>query len=552
MAKDFIKTREQLLEENYKLNTKISELEKSANYIEILKTSKQEINKHSQDLNERVKELQCIFGVSESIRIRDSLDEIFQDVVELIPKAWKYPGITRGRVFYDGKEYTSEDFEKTEWTQSSNIIVNGYTRGSIDIYYLEECPELNEGPFIKEERNLIDSIARNISEAIERKKAEEALHENESQLNALFTSMTEMVVIHELVKNNAGQAIDYRITDCNNVFSKVTGISKEDAIGKLASDLYQTDPPPFLEKYAKVAMGEGSNEFTTYYPALDKHFMISVVSPNAGKFATITTDISDMMLIQEKILAKNKEMENYLYIASHDLRTPLVNIQGFSQRFKKQVDSIKTLFAEKTFEPEILQQLTVITDEDIPKTLGFVHSNIEKMDTLINGLLLLSRTGRVEMNIQKIDMNVLFSKIIQNLDFQIKAAGCKISIAPLPEFFGDVLLLEQLFANIISNALKYSDSQRALEITVDGEKIYNRVLYTIKDNGIGIAQKYLDKIWDVFFRINPRSGKTGEGIGLSLVKRIAEKHKGKVWAESEENKGSVFNIELLNDSYTDF
>lgn len=386
----------------------------------------------------------------------------------------------------------------------------------------------------------------------ERKLAEEALRDSEAKLNALFASLTEMVVMHELELNAAGEAIDYRIIDCNTVFTKVTGISKEDAIGKLASEVYQTNPPPYLEKYAKVALGGDAHEFNTYYPRLDKHFMISVVSPQAGTFATITTDISDMMQIQEMIIAKNKEMENYLYVASHDLRTPLVNIQGFSQRLKKQADSIKTLFADKTLEPEILHQLSIITDENIPKTLSFILGNIEKMDTLINGLLQLSRTGTVDMNIQKIDMNELFAKIIHSLDFQIKEAQCKIHIDPLPECYGDAALLDQLFANIISNALKYSDSERALEITVDAKKRHNRVVYTIRDTGKGIAQKHLDKIWDVFYRIDPRLGKSGEGIGLSLVKRIAEKHKGKVWAESEENKGSVFYIELHNRTFAEF
>lgn len=404
---------------------------------------------------------------------------------------------------------------------------------------------------IKDSIGKIVNVILMYEDITERKQAEEALRESEEKLNALFTSLTEMIVMHELVLNAAGEAIDYRIIDCNKVFTEVTGISKEDAIDKLASEVYQTNPPPYLEKFAKVALGGDPHEFNTYYAPLDKHFMISVVSPQSGKFATITTDISDMMQIQETILAKNKEMENYLYVASHDLRTPLVNIQGFSQRLKKQADSIKTLFANKKLEPEILHQLGIITDEDIPKTLSFVLSNIEKMDTLINGLLQLSRTGTIEMNIQKIDMNELFANILQSLDFQIKEAQCEIHIDPLYECYGDAALLDQLFANIISNALKYSDSERTLEITVDARKKYNRVVYTIRDTGKGIAQKHLDKIWDVFYRIDPRSGESGEGIGLSLVKRIVEKHKGKVWAESEENKGSVFHIELHNRSFTE-
>jgi len=385
----------------------------------------------------------------------------------------------------------------------------------------------------------------------ERKQAEEALRKSEAKLNSLFTSLIEMIVIHELVHNETGEAIDYRIIDCNKVFTEVTGIRKEDAIGKLASKVYKADPPPYLEKYAEVAQGGEPCDFNTYYAPMDKHFLISVVSSQTGQFATITTDISDMMQIQEMMIEKNKEMENYLYVASHDLRTPLVNIQGFSQRLKKQSDSIKTLLADKTLEPEILEQLGNITDENIPKTLSFIINNIEKMDTLINGLLQLSRTGRVEMNIQKIDMNKLFAKIFHSLDFQINEARCKFEIDLLPDCYGDGPLLDQLFSNIISNALKYSDSDRVLKVTVDAKKNYDKVVYAIRDTGKGIAQKNLGKIWDVFYRIDPRSGKNGEGIGLSLVKRIVEKHKGRVWAESKENKGSVFFIELHNRSFTE-
>jgi len=138
-----------------------------------LRASEQEIKKHAHELGERVKELNCMFGVAESICTRDTLEETFQDIAEFLPPSSHYPEITRGKVLFDGKEYVSEPFEETGWKQSSNIIVNGEPQGSIEVYYLEERPEVDEGPFTKEERNLIDGMARNISMAIERNKAEE-------------------------------------------------------------------------------------------------------------------------------------------------------------------------------------------------------------------------------------------------------------------------------------------------------------------------------------------------------------------------------------------
>ncbi|MCP4708987.1 MAG: PAS domain-containing protein, partial [Planctomycetes bacterium] len=156
----------------------------------------------------------------------------------------------------------------------------------------------------------------------------------------------EMVVLHELEFNDQNEAINYRITDCNNAFTAVTGIKADDALGKLATDVYQDKTAPHLEEYSRVALRGEPYEFTIYNPPLDKHFMISVVSPRKNHFATITTDITPIKRIQEVVSAKNRELENYLYVASHDLRSPLVNIQGFSQRLQKQTDSIKKALAQ--------------------------------------------------------------------------------------------------------------------------------------------------------------------------------------------------------------
>lgn len=124
------------------------------------------------EMKERVKELKCIYGLTESIRKRDTLEEVFQDVANLIPSGWQYPEITRGKVTFDGKAYVSQPFNETEWKQSSEIVVNGKVRGNVEVYYIEERPYLDEGPFLKEERNLINIITRNISEFIERREAE--------------------------------------------------------------------------------------------------------------------------------------------------------------------------------------------------------------------------------------------------------------------------------------------------------------------------------------------------------------------------------------------
>jgi PAS domain S-box-containing protein len=385
--------------------------------------------------------------------------------------------------------------------------------------------------------------------ALDKKKSDDALRESEEKLNTLFASMTEMVTTHKLVFNKNGEPVNYQITDCNDAFTTITGIKKEDVIGKLATEVYQTDIPPHLEEFTRVAITGESYEFTEYYNDIDKYLMVSVISPTKNQFSTIVTDITVIQQIQDDIKDKNKELENYLYVASHDLRSPLVNIQGFSQRFLKQSDAIKNTLEKCQIETETKKDLDKITNEDIPKTLNFILSNVTKMENLINGLLQISRTGRVVMTIKKVDMNRLIKTIIAANDFQITELSAKVIIDDLADCYGDENLLNQLFSNIISNALKYRDSSRQLVIEISCQAQFNKFIYSIKDSGIGIEPRHLEKIWDVFYRVDPGSDIAGEGIGLSLSRRITDKHRGKIWVESEVGKGSVFHVELQRNEF---
>jgi PAS domain S-box-containing protein len=385
----------------------------------------------------------------------------------------------------------------------------------------------------------------------ERKHTEETLRESKDKLNTLFGSMTEMVALHELVFNEHGETVNYRITDCNKAFTEILGIKREDAIGKLATEVYQSELPSYLEEFSRVGITGEPYEYTTHFVPKDKYFMVSVVSPAKNHFATISTDVTAIQEIQEVIAAKNKELESYLYIASHDLRSPLVNIQGFSLRLQKQVDEIKAVLATCPLSPENKEAIDNITGEGIPKTLNFILSNVSKMDTLINGLLQVSRTGRMAVSISKVDMNKLCKSVIAAHNFQITEVSAKVIVDDLHDCYGDESQLNQLFSNIIGNAIKYRDKNRQLVIEIASQINYNKVIYSIKDTGIGIEQRYMEKIWDVFFRVDSGIPETGEGIGLSLAKRIADNHKGKIWAESEAGSGSIFYVELQKNEFSE-
>lgn len=404
---------------------------------------------------------------------------------------------------------------------------------------------------IDESAGKVKEIHASSRDITQRKLNEEKLKEGEKKLSTLFDAMTEMVVIHELVFDADGNPRDYRIIDCNKAYTEITGIKKEDAIGKLGTEVYQSATPPYFEEFSKVAITGEPFEYTTYYAPMDKHFIISVVCPGHNKFATITTDITAVQQIQEAIREKNKELENYLYVASHDLRTPLVNIHGFSQRFQKHVESISSCIEACNIDLDKKDAVKKITSEEIPRTLNFIFSNVAKMDGLINGLLQISRTGRIKMTIKRVDMGQLFKSIASNVSFQLSEISATVNIEEIPDCYGDSAQLNQLFSNIVNNAIKYRDKHRPLVINISAKARYNKVVYCVKDTGMGIAPRHLKRIWDVFYRVGSSVDVTGEGLGLSIAKRIADKHKGKIWVESEEGAGSSFFVELLNSEFSE-
>jgi len=382
-------------------------------------------------------------------------------------------------------------------------------------------------------------------------RAKETLRESEEKLSTLFNSMTEMVVMHELVFNEKGEAINYRILDCNKTFSSITGIEKENAIGRLATEVYEIETAPYLQEYANVALNGTTFEFNTFYPPLDKYFLISVVSSEKNKFSTISTDITSNEQIHEIIKEKNKELENYLYVASHDLRSPLVNIQGFSQRLIKQTSEVNQLLNTNNFELINKPAIEKISNVDIPKSIDFILSNITKMDTLINGLLQVSRTGRIAMSITEIDMKTIFTTVLNSLNFELTEVNAKVLIGEIDNCYGDENQLFQVFSNLVGNALKYRNKDKTLTIELNSEVRFNKVVYSVKDNGIGINERHINKIWDIFYRVNASELESGEGLGLSLVKKIVEKHGGKVWVQSEPDVGSTFFVELSKTEFKD-
>lgn len=388
-----------------------------------------------------------------------------------------------------------------------------------------------------------------ITDVTQRKLAEDALQYSEEKFRTLFNEMADVVVMCSLIYNADREVVDYCLEDFNDAFSKVFGLKRSKVLGMKVSDVMQVKIVPYVKELSLVANKGEKFDFSFFEPHVNKQFQVSAVSPQKGIFALIATDITALVKYNNMLIEKNKELESYVYITSHDLRSPLVNIQGFSNRLKKQTELINSVIQNCNIEAEQKQIIDANISEKIPTTLDFIFNNVVKMEKMLNGLLQISRTGRVAMNIQPVNMNELMIRILKSVNFQLNEIMAEVQCDELPECYGDDALLNQLFSNLISNSIKYRDPSRKLVITISAESRYHKVVYRISDNGIGVSAPHLEKIWNVFFRVDPKN-KAGEGIGLSIVKRIVEKHQGKIRIESEVNIGTTFYIELPNFPFT--
>lgn len=265
--------------------------------------------------------------------------------------------------------------------------------------------------------------------------------------------------------------------------------------------------------------------------------LLQTIANTAAEVIQAGKSIEEMARLNTALEEKNEELEQVVYVASHDLRSPLVNIDGYSRELAYDVKALALTLASS--EGETFSAVAPILEKDIPESLHFIRASASKMDTLLSGLLRLSRSDRAALTMAPLDMNNLASNVVDASEFQIKEALVQVAVEPLPPCHSDGVQLNQVFSNLLSNALKYMDADRPGMIRISGQKEGNQSVYCIEDNGIGIAPAYLDRIFEIFHRLDPERCE-GDGLGLTIVKRIVGRLGGNIRVESEEGSGTRF------------
>lgn len=362
------------------------------------------------------------------------------------------------------------------------------------------------------------------------KKIQLELEKSKIRYKHLFEKMLDGFASYEVIRDENGKVIDYKYVLVNDAFLKLTGL-KKDIIGKRVKELFPNTKKEWIKLFGKVVDTGIPVKYENN--ASGKHWNVIAYKIEDNQFACISRDITEKIKHEKKLkkLADSlqeahNDLEDFIYIASHDLKEPLRKIKILSEFiFKDESCNVKCASKNKKY-PQYLNEAS------------------SRMINLIDDLLKFSKASRSEVSKKYISIESCVKDAIDILDQKIENKNAKIivNLKINKKIRGDQTLITHVFQNLISNALKFNNKEPIIEISY--EKIKNKLIFTVKDNGIGINKEYSNKIFEPLKRLHNKDEYPGSGIGLSICKKIIEKHNGKIWVESEITKGSCFKFTI--------
>jgi signal transduction histidine kinase len=454
------------------------------------------------------------------------------------PEIWDFIGPIIKQVISTGKPAWFEDqlvpiyrngkIEQVYWTFSYSPA---FGDDSVISGVLVTCMETTKAIV---SRLQIADMVKHRTEELE--KAQTSLIKaNEYLQNIINLSKEPLQVLEPVIEN--GKIIDFYFKLTNKAYSAYANSSPEFLQNKKVSEFF----PGYLNTSSFINNVEVFNsgiantwDIHYYHDGLNLHNRMSATKIG-NELAVYFTDFTEVKHLQQELEKKiielersNKYLNEFAHAASHDLKEPVRKIQFFTRSLRDQLaDQLKSHEIE-TFER--------------------IENAANRMHILIEDLLVYSEVSQLSPEKEEVNINDIIKQVLEDLDFSIQQKKAVITISSLPILRGNKRQLQQLFQNLIGNALKYGQKEKQVQISITASVTENNGLnyhlIKITDNGIGFEQQYADKIFDIFTRLHGKSEYNGNGVGLSIVKKVVENHGGSVKAESNTNEGSTFSVLL--------
>jgi len=393
----------------------------------------------------------------------------------------------------------------------------------------------------------------------EQKRNEEALRESEERFRVIANSIDQM-----LWATQPNGSHDYY----NQRWYEYTGVPEGTTDGEGWNGMFHPDDQDRAWNVWRRCLETGEPyhiEYRLRHRSGEYRWVLGRAQPLRDDKGRIVrwygscTDIHDLKMAQEETrrLASmltervaeldeaNEEIQRFAYIVSHDLRAPLVNVMGFTSELEAAQAEVERFYRQVLAkDPQLVTgEARMAVETDLPEAIGFIRSSTVKMDKLINAILKLSREGRRVLMPEPLSMHQLLEAQCQSVAHQLQERGAQLVIETVPDLTSDRLAIEQVFGNLIDNAVKYLDTDRPGWIAVRGRDFGENVQFEIEDNGRGIAPKDFERIFDLFRRSGVQD-QQGEGIGLAHVRALVRRLGGTITVSSRLGEGSTFTVVL--------
>ena len=377
-----------------------------------------------------------------------------------------------------------------------------------------------KGGYRSPDQQAVEHLSVAMVETMTRKRLESALQDSEEKYRHLFEK-AQVGMFRTSLDNT-------QVLEVNRKLCELVEASREELIGS-PSVVRWTDRTKQAEMMRLLRERGRVTDFEAPIVTRsdqEKTWLLSVeLSKDGGHIEGSVVDITERTQMQQELLRSNKDLEEFAYIASHDLQEPLRKIQAFGGRLR--------------------EKLTETTDTTSQDYLDRMVSASERMRSLIANLLTYSRVTTKQVPFEPVDLQEAIAEVISDLEPRIQQKnGEVIVVGDLPAVEADPFQLRQVLANLVGNALKFHRPDVAPVVHVEGEIAGSRCLIRVRDNGIGIEDKYTERIFGVFQRLHGRSQYEGTGIGLAIVKKIVERHDGEIAISSEPGQGTTFTVTL--------